>query len=155
MKSLALLPLLGFALLTGCNSVGTQGKKPHTQRVYGLAALKDDPRLGEEVNKICFTHMIHGFNSLDERTVILNRGVKEDYVVETYGSCVDLDYAWEIALASQSSCLRKYDSLIITRGSTIPNSDPFTRTCRIKSMHKWNKNAKKAATANNKTPVKD
>lgn len=144
MKRTMLSLLTGLTFLAGCDHIQTNTKKPHSQRVYGLAALKGDPRLGEEVDKICFARNINGFHGLDQRTLVLNKNVHDDYVVETYGPCVDLDYAWEIALKSVTSCLAPHDEVIITRGSSVPNSDPFTRTCRIKSIHKWNEKALKA-----------
>lgn len=131
-----LVSALALSSITACASTEAGEREPR-----GIAAYANDPRLGEQVNKICFAHSIDGFNGLDERTVILSDGPRKKYIAETFGPCHDLDYAWEIALSSHSSCLRDNDKLIITRGAGVPNSDPITRTCYIKNIYKWDPKA--------------
>ncbi len=142
-----IIAVLSMAVITSsCASTDKNERKPR-----GIAALQNDPRLGEEVDKICFSRNISGFESLDERTIILRRNVKDRYVVETYGTCTDLDSAWEIALDSFSSCIRKQDRIILTRTT----SRPFNRTCHIKSIHKWNRKANNEASDNMEKPKEE
>jgi len=134
-----LISAIALTGLVACTSTDTDDRDP-----VGIAAYMDDPRLGEKVDKICFARNIDGFNALDSRTLILSDSPKKKYIVETYGPCNDIDYAWEIALDSFSSCLRDNDKLIITRGSGVQGRDPLTRTCHIKSIYKWNPKAAEA-----------
>jgi hypothetical protein len=122
------------ATLAGCTST------PAEPSPRGIAQYADDPRLGEETNKVCFASSIDGFSMNDRSTVLLHDG-KKRYMVEVTGTCLDLDNAESIALDNSTSCLTPGDSIIIasTFGETFGS-----RRCMIRNIYNWDKDAKKA-----------
>jgi hypothetical protein len=58
---------------------------------------KDKP-----VNKACFFHSeISGFTAPDEHTVYVRVSVNDVYKIDTFGPCMDLDWAMRIALVDR------------------------------------------------------
>ena len=94
-----------------------------------------NPRQGEEVKQICFASSINGWREVDgERSsVILTKGVSEEYKLDLSGIC-DLSYAFNsIATRTRgSSCLTRGDDIIFNDGLSGMNR------CMIKKIHKWN-----------------
>ena len=94
-----------------------------------------NPRQGEEVKQICFASSINGWREVDgERSsVILTKGVSEEYKLDLSGIC-DLTYAFNsIATRTRgSSCLTRGDDIIFNDGLSGINR------CMIKNIYKWN-----------------
>ena len=94
-----------------------------------------NPRQGEEVKQICFASSINGWREVDgERSsVILTKGVSEEYKLDLSGIC-DLTYAFNsIATRTRgSSCLTRGDDIIFNNGLSGMNR------CMIKKIYKWN-----------------
>ena len=127
-------------MASGCASTASdEDEKPK-----GLAAYADDARLGEQVKKICFTSSIDNFRSPERETVIVERGVRDEYILEVTGSCPNLRYAQRLALDTSLSCLTKFDNLYVYDSAfgTISTPGSVDR-CPIKSIHKWNEDALK------------
>lgn len=104
--------------------------------------FEDDPRLGEEVRRMCFSRNVSGFGETTRRTIVLRARVNEYYLVETFGFCRDLDWAQSIALDSFGPCL--------TRGDTIHTSDSvfasdrrhgLANQCRVRAIYDWDPDA--------------
>ena len=133
------LPALAAALLAACSTMADGEAKAR-----GIAQFADDVRLGEEVSKVCFNRSIDGFGETTDDTVVLKRGVSEEYIVEVFGVCQDLDFAQRIALDSHSSCLRRNDYLVVS--DSIAGSDPNgLDRCSIRKIHKWDSDAEAEA----------
>ena len=129
------LPVVAAAVLTACSTMADGEPKAR-----GIAQFADDVRLGEEVSKVCFNRSIDGFGETTDDTVVLKRGVSDEYIVEVFGVCQDLDFAQRIALDSHSSCLRRNDYLIVS--DSIAGSDPNgLDRCSIRKIHKWDSDA--------------
>ena len=94
-----------------------------------------NPRQGEEVRQICFASSINGWREVDgERSsVILTKGVSEEYKLDLSGIC-DLTYAFNsIATRTHgSSCLTRGDDIIFNDGLSGINR------CMIKKIYTWN-----------------
>ena len=94
-----------------------------------------NPRQGEEVRQICFASSINGWREVDgERSsVILTKGVSEEYKLDLSGIC-DLTYAFNsIATRTRgSSCLTRGDDIIFNDGLSGINR------CMIKKIYTWN-----------------
>ena len=94
-----------------------------------------NPRQGEEVRQICFASSINGWREVDgERSsVILTKGVSEEYKLDLSGIC-DLTYAFNsIATRTRgSSCLTRGDDIIFNNGLSGINR------CMIKKIYTWN-----------------
>lgn len=108
--------------------------------------FEDDPRLGEEVRRMCFSRNVSGFGETTRRTIVLRARVNDYYLVETFGFCRDLDWAQSISLDSFGPCL--------TRGDTIHTSDSvfasdrrhgLANQCRVRAIYEWNPDAEEGS----------
>ena len=111
-----------------------------------FAKFADDPRLGEQVDKICFSGSIDGFRDNTRDSVILTRGVRDDYLVFVDG-CPAMSRALSLRTESIGSCLRKRDWIITSdNGFGMTGNDQIgTNQCQIESIYKWNKKAGEAS----------
>ncbi len=134
-----ILPILLCApLLTSCASSENTNKQPR-----GASAFASDPRLGEAVNKICFNRSIDGFSDNRRDTVVLRKGVSEDYLVEVYGGCINLRNAKSIGIVSRMNCIGRGDDLIVSESVFSHNDQPGMgpQRCSVKAIYKWDKSA--------------
>ena len=122
-RHLITLSLMG--LLSACTNVAVENNKE----------VEINPRQGEEIKQICFASSINGWREVDgERSsVILTKGVSEEYKLDLSGIC-DLTYAFNsIATRTRgSSCLTRGDDIIFNDGLSGINR------CMIKKIYKWN-----------------
>lgn len=114
---------------------------------------KPDPRLGEEVDRICFASTINGFRTIDgaDNVVVLEKGVRDDYRVELSGLCTarTLNFAQSVAIDSRPAggCVTRGDVLVFS-GSAFFDDRPIDRTrCFITRINKWNEKAAQAQPA--------
>lgn len=107
----------------------------------GIAAFNEDPRLGEEVKKICFNRNIDGFSNATRHTVVLGAGPSKDYIVEVSGVCPTLRFAQSIAIDSSLSCVTRGDYLLVSDSAFSLNdgSGMGPDRCLINKIHKWDK----------------
>jgi len=126
----AALFLLGCATTTDEN-----GDRPER----GIAAMKDDARLGEKVNRICFASQIDGFRANTRDTVIVESGLRKEFILEMFGGCSNLRDAQAMSLPKGFSCLSDKDSIIVHDSVFGTASTPFSnQRCSIKSIYRWN-----------------
>ncbi|RAN34290.1 DUF6491 family protein [Hyphomonas pacifica] len=127
-------------LLAACASTPAGEETPR-----GVAKYADDPRLGEEVDRICFASSIDSFGNNTRDTLTVREG-RDHYLIEVMGVCTNLDDAMRIGLDSTGSCLRDMDAIIVsTQIMGGRDGSPFdTQRCTVKSIHKWNPDAEKA-----------
>ena len=111
-------------------------------RPDGIERYAGDPRLGEEVDRICFASTIDGFGETTRDTVIVREG-RDHYLLEIFGSCSPLDRAMRIGLDATGTCLRKNDALIVSDSiSGFGEASPFsTQRCMVSGIYKWNPDA--------------
>jgi len=130
------LTLFAAALLSACASTGT------STRAEAIAETLADARVGEEVNRICFTRGIDSFSEEKRNSVVLRRGVNDEYLVMTR-SCPDLDMARSLRLDSSGSCLSRSDSIRVYQSAFGPSdADQFTfNRCFVDAIYKWNDDA--------------
>ncbi len=136
--SLLSCSLLTAALLTACASTGQNDK------VYGLAALEGDPRLGKQTDRICFPRNVDGFYNTERDTVVISAGGNNDYLIDVFGICTNLRYAQSIAIDSPTACITSGDSLIVSENAfSLSDSGGIgPERCRIESIHQWDRHAK-------------
>lgn len=100
-----------------------------------------DPRIGEEVSRICFGASINGWRAVDDtdNAVLLQRGVNDWYYVELLGACSHrvLRFAQQIGIESRPAggCIRRGDIIIVQDTPGIP------RRCSVRDMYKWDDDA--------------
>lgn len=100
-----------------------------------------DPRRGDEVDRVCFTRNIDGFGETTRRAVVIREG-RDNYLVETYPGCFDLDWAQSIGFDSFSGCLSKGDRLFAFDNAFGGNrTDRMPQNCRIKTIYEWDRDA--------------
>jgi len=106
---------------------------------------KIDPRQGEEVRNVCFNSQIRNWRALDNRSVIIEKGFKDEYRLELTGTCQPEDAFTSIGLVSRvggGSCLESGDRLVT-------DARYNDGTCSIRRIYKWNKDADVAQAAPN------
>ncbi len=116
------------ALLAGCATPPTD-----------MADVKPDPRQGEEVRNICFAQQIRNWRELDNRSVIVEARMNDEYKLELIGTCNPRDAFLNIGLVSRggSSCLTTGDRLVT-------DARYNDGSCSIRRIYKWNKDAVQA-----------
>jgi hypothetical protein len=107
-----------------------------------MADAKPDARQGDEVRQICFQSQIRNWRTLDNRSVIVEKGVRDEYKLDLIGSCQPNDAFLSIGLVSRGggSCLSSGDSLVT-------DARYNDGTCSIRRIYKWNKDAGAATAA--------
>jgi len=143
MKKATLLSvsIVSLALL-GCTTTQTE----ETENIRGIAAFKDDARLGEQVSRICFASRIDGFRTVSKDTVIVESGLRDEFMIETLGSCQNLRHAQGLGLDAGLSCLSDFDKIIVFDSAFGTQTTPFSQErCAIKSIHRWNEDVDPAS----------
>ncbi|MEZ6000764.1 DUF6491 family protein [Hyphomonas sp.] len=126
-------------VLAGCASTDGAERKP-----TGIEKYADDPRLGEEVDRICFANNIDSFGNNTRDTFTVREG-RDHYLIEVFGTCTPLEHAVTMRIGASTGCLTNGDSVIVSDSLTIRRDQPFsTARCVVKSMHKWDPKAEKA-----------
>ncbi len=91
-------------------------------------------QLGNEVKRICFASSINGWKEFngERHSIILTKGVKDEYKLELSGFC-------DVTKAMSNIATRTRGSSCLTRGDEIIVSDGFSGVDRyfIKKMYKW------------------
>ena len=138
MKAPFALPIFATVFLSACT---TQGEDTEP-RVRGVAQFEGDPRLGEEVNRACFASSIDSFSEATDDTVVIHISPRKAFLVETFGTCYDLDHALSVGVASRSGCLSKGDKIIASDSAFgLRSSGIGPSTCTIKALYEWDKHA--------------
>ena len=129
--------LASTLVLIGCAT--TDGD---SETVRGAAQFADDPRLGEQVDRICFASSIDSFGETTRDTIVLREG-KDYYLVEVFGGCQTMDHAQSVGFDTFSGCLTKGDHLIVSESIS-----PSHRTsafdidkCLVNAMYEWDPDA--------------
>lgn len=86
---------------------------------------------GEQVDRICFTRQIDSWQRLDERSIVVRRGMNDYYRLELMGACDPRDAFVAIQLESRSGmCLSQGDRVRFDR-------DRSGLSCSIRRIHEW------------------
>lgn len=130
---------LSLAALIALSACATDGQ---STRSDAIAETLADVRVGEEVDRICFTRGIDSFSEEKRNSVVLRRGVNDEYLVVTR-SCPYLDMAQSLRLDDTMGCLRRGDSIRVYQSAFGPSdADRFAfDRCLIDEIYKWNDNA--------------
>ncbi len=108
---------------------------------------KVDPRLGEEVDRICFSRNISGFRTIDDEddAVLLERGVNDWYKVSLAGACNynRLRFAQSVAIDERprGGCVTRGDALVFSDSAFGDFSFPNATRCIIVEIYRWNSKA--------------
>jgi len=123
-------------MLAACSGAPTQEENP--------AEWMSDARLGEKVDRICFQSSVDSFRSHTDSTVIVEKGVNDEYLIETMGRCHDLDFAQSLSFDTfpGSGCITRGDSIYAYDSVFGPDrTDPPTIRCPISAIYEWDEEA--------------
>lgn len=101
-------------------------------------AVSKDPRIGKEVNRICFAQSINGWKEIkdEDGVVLLETGVNDWYRVELSGACPAslFRFAQWIGIDERPSggCVTQGDAIVVK------DTGDFTRRCYITRINEWN-----------------
>ncbi|GAB4518671.1 MAG: hypothetical protein Kow00133_03900 [Amphiplicatus sp.] len=104
-------------------------------------AVEADPRLGAEVDRICFGRNINGWKPAkgEDDVVLLERGVNDWYRVELSGACDERLFRFAHAIGIESrpagGCVTRGDVIIVE------DTGNFTRRCFIRRIYEWDDKA--------------
>jgi hypothetical protein len=103
---------------------------------------KVDPRQGAQVSQVCFSQQIRNWKALDNHSVIVEKGMKDEYKLELVGACEPRDAFTSIGLVSRvggGSCLQTGDRLV--------TDSRYDGVCSISRIYEWHADAKAADAA--------
>lgn len=124
-------------------------------RPKGVERYADDPRLGEEVKRVCFTSTIDGFSENERDTVVVRKGM-DHYLIEVFGSCNALEHAQLVGFDSHMSCLSKGDSLVVSESIAGPRNEGLGgQRCMITAIYDWDPDATDEAEASEESPSEE
>jgi hypothetical protein len=135
-SSLTALPIAAFLSVAACSSAPADRSDED--------AWRTDARLGERVDRICFRSTIDNFREASRNSVIVERGVNDEYLIETIGSCYDLDNAMSISFDERvgSSCITRGDNIYAFDSAFGPDrTDLPPVRCPIAGIYKWDEGA--------------
>lgn len=130
----AISALMALGGCTASNATSDTGNKEWLQ----------DARLGEKVDRVCFKSSIDSFRSPTDRTVIVEEGVNDEYLIETTGTCPDLDWAQSLSFDTPraASCVTRGDSIYAYDSVFGPDNTGIAPIrCPISAIYKWNEQA--------------
>jgi hypothetical protein len=132
---LMILLFIVSALLTGCaTSQGDKAKIP----------LDSDPRVGAEVQQVCFTHELDGWQNVDNdpKAVIMRMNNSNTFKLKLSASCHPTlsDAGLAIKTSTRSGCFSPGDK-VMTSGMPPGYNSGFGSGCIVTSIHKWDAKA--------------
>lgn len=108
---------------------------------------KPDPRLGEEVDRICFSRNISNFRTIDgeDDAALLERGVNDWYKTTLAGACNynQLRFAQSVAIDDRprGGCITRGDALVFSDSAFGDFSFPNATRCIITEIYRWDPKA--------------
>jgi len=130
-------------ILAACSSALLLGACSTPATTKETAEAKPDPRQGKEVKEVCFNQQIRNWRENDRKSIIIEKGVRDEYKLELIGTCQPDQAFTTIGLISRvggGTCLTWGDRLVTDARF---NDGP----CSIKRIYEWNKDAGQAKTA--------
>lgn len=85
---------------------------------------------GEQVNSVCFTNQIRGWQPLSRNAIVLERGLNDYYRVTLNGACDATHSGLTMATESRSG-------ICLGIGDDIDFANDFSPSCSIESIHAW------------------
>ncbi|MEL7042038.1 MAG: DUF6491 family protein [Pseudomonadota bacterium] len=126
-------------IVSACATAPTPEQEAARAEAKAEQVFANDPRRGEQVDRLCFTRSIDGFTQTTRRAVILREG-NDQYLIETFPGCFDLDWAQSIGVSSHSACLRRGDLLISSDSPfSLRGTTRGIDSCRVKAIYEWDR----------------
>ncbi|MDZ7626955.1 MAG: DUF6491 family protein [Parvularculaceae bacterium] len=106
-----------------------------------------DPRLGAEVDRLCFARDIRNFRTIDKEddAVLLERGVNDWYKATLSGACNfnQLRFAQSVAIDERprGGCITRGDVLVFSDSAFGDFRFPNATRCIIAEIYRWDPQA--------------
>ncbi len=113
--------------------------------------FENDARLGEEADRICFIRSIDGFSDPTQTTVVVEARANDFYLIETRGTCRELEYAKSIAFDPSQSCVRRNDRFAVSDSFFGMSGRVGGGSCRVANIYEWHPDAAEADTTEDST----
>jgi len=103
------------------------------------ADAKPDPRQGQEVKQICFASQIRNWRENGSKSVIVEKGMHDEYKLDLVGACQPDQAFMNIGFQRRGggSCLSWGDELV--------TDAHFDGSCMISKIYKWTEKPKQSA----------
>lgn len=128
----------GFAILAAATALAAIATPSFAEKEKKKGP---DPRIGKQVNRICFPRNINGWKTVkgEDNVVLLEEGVNDWYYVKVSGGCDERLFRFAHVIGIDSGrgggCLRRGDSIIVE------DTGSFSRRCYIKRIYEWDDKA--------------
>lgn len=114
----------------------------------GPALADKDPRLGDQVDRICFAGNISSWRETDDgrKAVLLRSRVNRWHYVRLSGACSrsDIRFAQSIALDRRPAgggCLTRGDNILFFDSAFGPSRDDIVARCTVTGIYDWDDDA--------------
>lgn len=132
-----LIAMTGCLLAASCASTDEERESRDP-----LVQLAEDARLGERADRICFTGNIDSFSMASDRSVVIEAGVRDYYLLTFATHCQNLDFAQSLSFDAFGPCLTRGDSIkaydTVFGGSSVGQP---SMSCLIQDIYEWNPDA--------------
>lgn len=139
-----------LATLAVCAAGPVHAAQPGLQSQADLAG---DPRLGEQVDRICTGRSITRFSDVSEHALVVRAGRDRHYLIETAGACEGQEQTRRLAFDQFSTCLAPGDRILSS--NTAPQTSRSLQFepremrrsghgCQITAIYSWNPDAARA-----------
>lgn len=108
----------------------------------------EDPRIGEEVDRVCRGTGVDGFGDTTRNTVVVSTSVSQQHLLKVAGGCFNLKHAQSISVKQRGGCLSRGDSVYAFDSAFGPSpSDPRPQRCLITNIYEYDMDALDTAEA--------
>ncbi len=127
--------------VTACATATTPEALEAREQAKAAAVFANDPRRGDEINRLCFANRIDSFGETTKRAVVVREG-RDYFLIETFSGCFDLDRAQSLAIDPATSCLGKGDRILAFDSFFLSKNDiAHQQSCRVKTIYEWDRDA--------------
>ncbi len=140
-KSLPVVYTTLVFLLSACATAANGASRDDAPK--GVEKFAEDPRLGEQTDRLCFASSVDNFHSATRDTVVLDVSPSKSYLVEVTNGCFNLDRAMSMTLDTVSGCATRGDYLIVSDSAfgLSQSSGLGPDRCLIRSIYEWDEDA--------------
>lgn len=104
-----------------------------------LASATPDLRQGKQLSEVCFKRDIRDWRPLDNHSVIVQRGIKDEYKLDLLGPCDPTNAFFKIGIKSFAG----FDSCLSTGDKILTDEHPNMGSCVVTRIYEWHKDANK------------
>lgn len=133
-----------FFAVSACATDTSPEAVAEREAARAAQVFANDVRRGEQVDRVCFASSIDGFGETTRRAVVVREG-RDRYLIETFGTCFDLDWAQSLAIDTFSGCLTKGDRIFASDSAFGFDKSDVRQSCTVKAIYDWDPDAETAS----------